>query len=85
MDRQSSLTKDDFSVWEIHPVTKAVIQRAKFLVEDSKRQWNSLLDATGMVDQQKLLVTYLDLRARKQALQSLVDLTFEDILDHNGI
>ena len=74
-----AITKDEFEIWLITPVTDAVFSRAEALVEESKRQWLSLLSATGAVDQPKLLVTYLDLRARKQALESLLEITPKDL------
>jgi hypothetical protein len=74
-----AITKDEFEIWLINPVTDAVFSRAEALIEESKRQWLSLLSATGAVDQPKLLVTYLDLRARKQALESLLEITPKDL------
>jgi hypothetical protein len=76
---KSTITKDEFEIWLINPVTDAILARAEALVEESKRQWLSLLSATGSVDQPKLLVTYLDLRARKQALESLIEIKPEDL------
>jgi hypothetical protein len=73
------ITEDEFEVWKIHPVTIAMAAKAKFLVEESERQWVSLLNSTGSVDQQKLIITYLDLRARKQALRSFIELKLEEI------
>lgn len=73
------ITEDEFEIWKIHPVTVAMIERAKSLVSHSERQWISLLDATGGIDQQKLIITYLDLRARRQALESFIELKLEEI------
>jgi hypothetical protein len=75
----ANITKDEFEIWLINPVTDAILARAEALIEESKRQWLSLLSATGSVDQPKLLVTYLDLRARKQALESLIEIKPEDL------
>jgi hypothetical protein len=73
------ITADEFEVWRAHPITQLVIEQAKFLEAEAERQWVSMLTATGAIDQQKLLVTYLDLRARKQAMRSFSDLKIEDI------
>ncbi len=73
------ITEDEFEVWKIHPVTVAMAEKAKSLAEESERQWVSLLNATGGVDQQKLIITYLDLRARRQALKSFIELKLEEI------
>jgi hypothetical protein len=73
------ITEDEFEVWKVHPVTVAMVEKAKALAKQSERQWVSLLDATGGVDQQKLIITYLDLRARRQALESFIELKLEEI------
>ena len=73
------ITEDEFEIWKIHPVTEAMAARAKALVGESERQWIALLGATGAVDAQKLMITYLDLRARRQALTSFIELKLEEI------
>jgi hypothetical protein len=76
------ITEDEFEVWKIHPVTLAMANKAKALADESERQWISLLGATGGVDQQKLIITYLDLRARRQALRSFIELKLEEIQEN---
>lgn len=73
------ITEDEFEVWKFNPITVAMANKAKALVDESERQWVSLLNATGSVDQQKLIITYLDLRARRQALRSFIELKLEEI------
>ena len=84
MSKRPSITREDFDAWRGNAVTERFMQHASDLGDRILEFWNAQLSAQTPLDPLMLTLLQVELKAKREIVESLKSLTLEDIEEDNA-